>query len=284
MSYFRPTILEDALDWLSTHDARIVAGSTDLFPSTDRQTLDGHILDITAIEELRELMQTDKGWSIGAATTWSDIISSDLPPAFDGLKLAAREVGSIQIQNAGTVAGNICNASPAADGIPCLLSLDSSVELISVRGRRSVPLASFIAGPRKTTIASDEIVTRIIAPQDSCKGTSHFLKLGARKYLIISIAMVATRLLVEDGIIAQAGISVGACTPVAVRLTEAETALVGKPAIPSSITSISDPMIQNALLPIDDIRATGEYRSMATAELVRRSLNRLVSKSMEAAA
>ena len=284
MSYFRPTILEDALDWLSTHDARIVAGSTDLFPSTDRQTLDGHILDITAIEELRELMQTDKGWSIGAATTWSDIISSDLPPAFDGLKLAAREVGSIQIQNAGTVAGNICNASPAADGIPCLLSLDSSVELISVRGRRSVPLASFIAGPRKTTIASDEIVTRIIAPQASCQGTSHFLKLGARKYLIISIAMVATRLLVEDGIIAQAAISVGACTPVAVRLPEAETALVGKPAIPSSIASISDPMIQNALLPIDDIRATGEYRSMATAELVRRSLNRLVAKSLEAAA
>ena len=284
MSYFRPTILEDALDWLSTHDARIVAGSTDLFPSTDRQTLDGHILDITAIEELRELMQTDKGWSIGAATTWSDIISSDLPPAFDGLKLAAKEVGSIQIQNAGTVAGNICNASPAADGIPCLLSLDSSVELISVRGRRSVPLASFIAGPRKTTIASDEIITRIIAPQASCQGTSHFLKLGARKYLIISIAMVATRLLVEDGIIAQAAISVGACTPVAVRLAEAETALVGKPATPSSIASISDPMIQNALLPIDDIRATGEYRSMAATELVRRSLNRLVSKSMEAAA
>ena len=284
MSYFRPTILEDALDWLSTHDARIVAGSTDLFPSTDRQTLDGHILDITAIEELRELMQTDKGWSIGAATTWSDIISSDLPPAFDGLKLAAREVGSIQIQNAGTVVGNICNASPAADGIPCLLSLDSSVELLSVRGRRSVPLESFITGPRKTNIASDEIVTRIVAPQASCQGTSHFLKLGARKYLIISIAMVATRLLIENGVITQAAISVGACTPVAVRLREAETALAGKPATPSSIASISDPMIQNALLPIDDVRATGEYRSIAATELVRRSLNRLVAKSLEAAA
>ena len=284
MSYFRPTILEDALDWLSTHDARIVAGSTDLFPSTDRQTLDGHILDITAIEELRELMQTDKGWSIGAATTWSDIISSDLPPAFDGLKLAAREVGSIQIQNAGTVVGNICNASPAADGIPCLLSLDSSVELLSVRGRRSVPLESFITGPRKTNIASDEIVTRIVAPQASCQGTSHFLKLGARKYLIISIAMVATRLLIENGVITQAAISVGACTPVAVRLTEVETALAGKPATPSSIASISDQMIQNALLPIDDVRATGEYRSIAATELVRRSLNRLVAKSLEAAA
>ena len=284
MSYFRPTILEDALDWLSTHDARIVAGSTDLFTGTDRQTLKGHILDITAIGELQELIQTDKGWSIGAATTWSDIISSDLPSAFDGLKLAAREVGSIQIQNAGTVVGNICNASPAADGIPCLLSLDSSVELLSVRGRRSVPLESFITGPRKTNIASDEIVTRIVAPQDSCQGTSHFLKLGARKYLIISIAMVATRLLIENGVITQAAISVGACAPVAVRLREAETALAGKPATPSSIASISDPMIQNALLPIDDVRATGEYRSIAATELVRRSLNRLVAKSLEAAA
>ncbi len=284
MSYFRPTNLEDALDWLATHDARIVAGSTDLYPDTDRQTLSGHILDITAIEELRALIQTDRGWSIGATTTWSDIIHSDLPPAFDGLKLAASEIGSLQIQNAGTVAGNICNASPAADGIPCLLSLDASLELISVRGRRLVPLDKFINGPRKTNIASDEMVTRIIAPQPSCQGTSHFLKLGARKYLIISIAMVATRLLVEDGVISEVSISVGACTPIAVRLTAAEIELEGKPATLSSITSISNSMIQDALLPISDIRATGEYRSMAATELVRRSLNHLLSKSMECAA
>ncbi len=117
-AYHRPTDLDDALRILAAEPVRIAAGCTDLFPATEAKVLPGPILDITAVEGLRGITATDEGIHIGAATTWTDVIRGDLPPAFDALKLAAREVGSVQIQNAGTVAGNHNNPTPAAEGVP----------------------------------------------------------------------------------------------------------------------------------------------------------------------
>ncbi len=116
---------------------------------------------------------------------------ADLPPLFDGLKLAAREVGGAQIQNRGTLAGNICTASPAGDGMPNLMALDAQVELASLPGRRVIPAGDFIASYRRTVCRPDEIVTAILIPKRSRATRGHFLKLGARKYLVISIVMVA---------------------------------------------------------------------------------------------
>ena len=117
-AYFQPETLTDALATLQRSPALVVAaGCTDLFPATDRQVLPGPVLDLTSVAGLRGITETPEGWCIGATTTWSDILAADLPPAFDMLKQAAAEVGSIQIQNAGTVAGNLCNASPAADWV-----------------------------------------------------------------------------------------------------------------------------------------------------------------------
>jgi CO/xanthine dehydrogenase FAD-binding subunit len=96
----------------------VLAGGTDFYPARVGRAIDEDILDITAIGELRGIAEDADGWRIGATTTWSELIETRLPPLFDGLKLAAREVGGRQIQNAGTIAGNLCNASPAADGVP----------------------------------------------------------------------------------------------------------------------------------------------------------------------
>ena len=284
MTYFRPTELGSALDWLSSHTGHIAAGCTDLFPSTDRPALPGPILDVTAIDGLRGAHASETGWHIGATTTWTDIIRADLPPSFDALKLAAREVGSKQIQNTGTIAGNLCNASPAADGTPCLRALDAIVELASADATRTMALSDFILGPGKTALRPNEILTAIDIPRDSGQGRSHFLKLGARKYLVISIAMVAARIAAKDGVITQAALSVGACSAVAVRLAEVEAALIGQPLQADTLLAISDSMVTMALAPIDDIRSDADYRLTAAAELARRTLRPLLTEDHKEAA
>ena len=282
-AFHRPTDLTEALGVLAQGDVTVAAGCTDLYPATQAKALAGPVLDITAINDLRGITQTDAGWRIGATTSWSDLLTTDLPPAFDGLKLAAQEVGSIQIQNAGTLAGNLCTASPAADGAPCLMALDAMIELQSAKGKRTLPLIEFLLGPRRTALRPDELLTAIHIPNASAQGRSTFLKLGARKYLIISIAMVSVRLEITGDIIDRAAISVGSCSPVAVRLSELETSLKGCSATdPAAL--ITPNLIAPALSPIDDIRADAAYRLTAATELTRRAISQLAGQKLGQAA
>ncbi len=145
----------------------------------------------------------------------SDVLAADLPSCMDGLKAAAREVGAWQIQNAATVAGNLCNASPAADGVPPLLALNAAVTVQSATGSRTMPLQHFILGNRRTALAPGEMLTHIHVPAHDPRTRSVFLKLGARRYLVISIAMVsAVVLCARDGTIADLRVAVGACSAV----------------------------------------------------------------------
>src|SRR5436190_3828987 len=149
--YLRPHHLEEALAALARPHT-VLAGGTDFYPARVGRTTDEDVLDIGGIAALRGITAGGQGWRIGATTTWSELIEADLPPLFDGLKQAAREVGGRQIQNAGTLAGNICNASPAADGVPGLLALDAEVEIAAAASRR-LPLRQFITGVRCTALA-----------------------------------------------------------------------------------------------------------------------------------
>ncbi|MGI9372392.1 MAG: FAD binding domain-containing protein [Hyphomicrobiales bacterium] len=272
MSYARPQNLDDALALLAEDSWQILAGGTDYYPALHDEQPHGNLLDVTILDGARVIQKIDGHWAIGAAVTWGDIIGAGLPHAFDALKLAAREVGSVQIQNRATLAGNICNASPAADGVPPLLVLDAEVELASVRGVRRSALSEFILGNRRTALASDELVTRILIPEGSAEGTSSFLKLGARSYLVISISMVAVRLVVGGtGQIDDVAISVGACSEVALRLPEAEDAIRNANIRDDWSTRLKAEHFAT-LSPIDDVRASAEYRNDATLELVRRTL------------
>jgi CO/xanthine dehydrogenase FAD-binding subunit len=178
----RSLSLNDALEVLASKPVPILAGGTDFFPALGERAMPDQLLDITSVSELRGVTQDQQGWHIGATTTWTDIINAELPAAFDGLKAAAKQVGSIQIQNAATIAGNICNASPAADGVPPLLALNASVELASLTQRRRLPLAEFINGPRSTALAANELLVSIYVPTLSDDVRSGFYKLGSRKY------------------------------------------------------------------------------------------------------
>ena len=224
--YLRPADLDDALKALAAQRLTVLAGGADFYPARVGKPLDDDVLDITALAALRGIADTGAAHRIGALTTWTDAIRADLPPHFDGLKQAAREVGGVQVQNAGTVVGNVCNASPAADGVPNLIALDAEVELASHAGKRAVPLQQFITGNRRTTRRADEIVTALLIPKPRRSARSTFLKLGARKYLVISIVMVAAVIETDGGKVADARIAVGSCSEVAQRLPALEAALV----------------------------------------------------------
>jgi CO/xanthine dehydrogenase FAD-binding subunit len=277
MPYDRPDSLPEALALLAREPRILLAGGTDLYPATTAPALPGAVLDLAGVAALRGIGEADGALRIGAFTTWSEIRAAPLPPSFDALRAAAAEVGGPQVQNAGTIGGNLCNASPAADGVPPLLVLDAEVELAAADGLRLVPLADFLRGPRRTARRPSEILTAVRIPSAAMAGRSRFLKLGARRYLVISIAMVAARLAVANGRVAAAALAVGACGPVAARLPTLEARLVGMPAGAALGDLIDDAAVAAALAPIDDARASAGYRATAAAELLRRALAALAA-------
>ncbi len=287
VAYHRPATLDEALALRASGDVMPIAGGTDVYPAKAARVGWGDmrhkdVLDISRLPELRGIAEQGDHWRIGALTTWSELIAAELPPLFDGLKLAAREVGGVQIQNRGTVAGNLCTASPAGDGLPNLFALDAEIELVSASGGRRVAVREFLTGYRQTACRTDEIVTAILVPKLAGPTRSHFLKLGARRYLVISIVMAAGVIeTTPDGRIAAARIAIGACSPVPQRLTTLEAALQGQPL--ASAAGLVEPRHVAQLKPIDDIRASADYRRHAALTLTRDLLSDLATTTRRAA-
>lgn len=270
--YALPAELNEALALLAGGDRTVLAGGTDFFPARVGRPLTEPVVDITDIAELRGISHGDGLWRIGALTSWADIVAADMPPAFRGLKLAAREVGGVQIQNAGTIGGNLCNSSPAADGVPPLLTLDAAVELASVEGRRQMPLEEFLVGYRETALRPGELLTTILVPSESDDAAADFVKLGSRRYLVISIVMVAAIVASDSaGTVTEARVAIGACSPVAQRARDLEAELVGRTA-EDDLASVVEPRHLEMLTPIDDPRAPASYRMDAALTMVRRAL------------
>lgn len=269
--YARPQTLTEALRLLAAGPGRVLAGGTDLYPAAAAR-LAGPIIDLAAVAELSGLQSgRQSGLRIGALTPWTTLAEAKLPPALRALQQAARQVGGRQVQNAGTIGGNLCNASPAADGVPPLLAVGAEVELASALGTRRLALSDFLRGPRRTALGADEVLTAVLIPDSGLQGRSAFVKLGARSHLVISVAMVAARLVVQAGRVVDAAVAVGSCSPVAVRLPAVEAALRG--ALPAeAVDRVRVPDVTEALAPIDDVRATAAYRRQAAVVLVRRAV------------
>jgi CO/xanthine dehydrogenase FAD-binding subunit len=274
--YSRPKTLDAAVHVLAQNGGQILSGGTDFFPALGDRPAPNRVVDISGLAEIKGIAVEADHIRIGGLTTWSELVASPLPRCFNGLKNAAREIGGIQIQNRGTVAGNLCNASPAADGVPPLLALDAEIELVSATGTRRLPLADFIVGNRKTVRRPDEILASVIVPRTVDDASSVFLKLGARRYLVISIAMVAAVVKTDgSGRVTEARVAVGSCSATARRLTTLERALVGAPARTGlGAIALAEHLAQ--LSPIDDVRATASYRNAAALTLVRRALDACV--------
>lgn len=282
-SYLRPGTLPEALEALAAGVAEgrprvVIAGATDHYPARVGRVVDEDVLDVSGLPGPSAIRHDEGGWWFPSGVTWADVAGADLPPLFDGLRKAATTIGGVQIQNRATVVGNVCNASPAADGMPGLVALDAEVELASVRGTRRLPVAEFVTGNRTTVRAADELVTGLFVPApDMDDVRSTFLKLGSRAYLVISIAMVAVVLVCDPHKrITTARVVVGSCSPVARRLPDVEAALVGRAAAPG-LGDVARAEHFAVLAPIDDVRASAAYRMRVAGVLVRRALEDLVA-------
>lgn len=265
--YFRPRTLVEALDIMAEHTPKPVAGGTDLYPAltgafVQKSALDW--MDISGVAGLRGVTAT----RIGALATWTDVATATLPSAMRALGQAARQIGGRQVQNRGTVLGNLCNASPAADGVPSLLILDAEIELASAAGTRRLALDAFLLGNRQTARRPDELAValHLPAPPDA---ESRFEKLGIRRQLVISIVMAAGLLRMVEGRVAEARVAVGSCSAVAQRMRGLEAALAGATLADAAGIIATAPL---ELAPIADIRGTAEYRLSAARTLVARSL------------
>ncbi|NKC33179.1 FAD binding domain-containing protein [Falsiroseomonas selenitidurans] len=271
-AYHRPASLDQALAIRAGADVAVLAGGTDIIPARTARAAWGDpprqdVLDISAIPGLNRVETTETGWRIGCLVTWSGLLRAGLPPLFDGLCQAAREVGGAQVQNRGTLAGNLVTASPAGDGIPNLLALAAKVELASAEGRRILPLAHFLTGYRATALRRDELLVAVQVPRlDGAQGG--FRKLGARRYLVISIAMAAGVVALDgQGRIRTARLALGACSAVAQRLPALEAALRGVTL--AEAAQVPQAAHLDGLAPIDDIRASAAYRRDAALVLLR---------------
>jgi len=284
--YRRAGDLDDALRLLAQGGWTPLAGGTDFYPARVGRPVRESLLDLGAIESLRGIARASDAahravLRIGATTSWSSIARAALDARLLALQLAAREIGGIQVQNRATVGGNLCNASPAADGVAALLALDARLELASLRGTRRLAVDEFVLGVRRTALAPDELLVAIEIPSGSARARSGFLKLGHRRSLVISIAMVAVAVDFDAGDrLAQCAIAVGACAPTAVRLRALESQLLGaqRAAIVQRFDEAACGDALAPLQPIDDVRATGAYRRQAAIELARRLLSELAGE------
>lgn len=292
--YERPRSIDAALACLASRACTVLAGGTDLFAATRAPALPGPVLDLSGIAELQGIGRARwpqgwgadaAAWRIGAMTTWTDLLRDGrlaAVPAMRALLSAAREVGGAQVQNIGTIGGNLCNASPAADGPPVLLALDAVVELRTLDRTRYLPLASFLHGNRRTALAEGELLTAIWLPDSGARRWSGFQKLGHRRYLVIAIVSVAATLDVDErGRLLGCALAVGACAPTARRLRRLESTLTGVdmadlPGVACRLLAQSDALPE--IQPIDDVRGTARYRR----EMVRQLLLRLFDEAREA--
>ncbi|MGB0637716.1 MAG: FAD binding domain-containing protein [Myxococcota bacterium] len=255
--------VDEALRLRSEHpDATVIAGGTDLMvfiEGGDVQLVE--VLNIWGCEGMSGIEKHEDGFRIGALTTWAEIGRHvELPSA---LRECADTVGAAQIQNRGTVGGNIVNASPAGDSLPLWLALDAEMEVASVRGSRRIPASEFWIGYRKTALAQDELLLAVhIQPNPNDR--LYYRKVGTRMAQAISKVMLGGRLRIEDGIVTEARVALGSIAATPVRLTSVESALTGKP-----IDGAAANLVADEITPIDDIRSTAEYRKIVATRIVR---------------
>ena len=280
--YIIPSTLDEALDTLAAHNAldgaRIVAGGTDILVEIEHGITTAPVLiDLSRLPGLDQITQSDGRIHIGPLVTHNQAVANPLilQHAWPLLR-ASWEVGAPQIRNRGTIAGNLATASPANDTIPALWVLDASLTLASVRGRRTLSFTEFFFGVRKTTLQPDEIIIDISFPVPAGAARSTFIKAGLRRAQAISLINIAVFLDFDGDVLNDARIAFGSVAPTIVRAPAAETALVGQALTPDQI-DLAVELIQEAISPIDDVRATAAYRRHLAGIITRRSLEQLAA-------
>lgn len=281
-----PQTLDEVFQCLAAPGAHLIAGGTDVIPRMRAGIFPAaQLIDLNRVEALRYIREEDGGIRLGALTTYAEILRSPLLAQFaSALGAATRRVASPMARQRGTLGGNLANASPAADSVPPLLVLDSWVRLAGPHGMRELPLTEFFRGPGKTVLAPDEIIESIFFHKHAPSWGFGYEKLGPRQGMTISILSAAAALeLGTDGRIKAVRIALGAAAPTPVRCPRAEQALLGHlPAAPAWQSAAENLSVD--ISPIDDVRASGEYRRKAAGVLVTRALQSAAESAQRSAA
>ncbi len=280
-NYSAPTSIAEAVQLLQHGEATIVAGGTDLTPQTEAGVREfaATLINIQRIEEMRGISVSNGRYRIGGLTTVTDILESELLAAdVPVLVEAADHFASPQIRNASSLAGNLCNASPAGDMVIPLLLLDAEAELVSWSdgsvSTRSVPLSDFFTGPGRTVMKADELMTAVEFAQPGEGYVAAFIKSGPRPALEISTVSMGVAGVVKAGVIHGVRVSIGAVAPIPLRARETEAALEGNK-LDEALFELAAETASGEVKPIDDVRASSWYRKHLTGVYIRRALETL---------
>lgn len=275
-NYYRANSLKDVVERLATANGeklRLLAGGTDLMLQLHEGLIEADgLVDIANVAELKIIRHEENTVRLGAAVTYTEMINSQILNRYAPLLVVASKlIGASQIQNMGTAGGNLGNASPAGDTLPCLYALEAEVVLAHAGGERRVPVDRFFHGYREIDLQPEELIQELNFKLLDAHTGSSFVKFGLRKSQAISLVMVATVIQIRQNRITKANVALGAVAPTIVRSPSAEAILVG--ARPSAkLFSQAGKAAQQDVHPIDDIRASAEFRRHLTGILVSRAL------------
>ena len=277
--FVRPEDQEGAISALAAHspNVRILAGGTDYLVELKHVSQSpGTVVDVSHLEELKGIEETEIGLRIGAAVTHTEIMNHPLIEKYVPAMIdAAHTIGAVQTRNLGTLGGNLVTCVPSMDSGPTLVALDAEVTVLGKKGARRMPLTEFFVGPRKTILQSDELLVDVVIPKQNLGKPTAFYKFGLRKGQALALVNVASSLWVKDGKFADVRISLGAVAPVVIRCPNAESSLEGQEVSKNVIEEAGCIAVTEAK-PIDDFRASREYRNDLIDVLTRRTLNSAV--------
>lgn len=274
-----PSSLKELFMLLGQHPQAIpMAGGTDLLVRLRGQTApdDRPLLFLEKVADLRGFRMEGKNLSIGAAETFSRIIADPLVLKHAPmLAVAAEYIGGPALRNMASIGGNICTASPAGDSLLPLYLHEATIEIASSSGMRSLPISTFITGPARNALSTGEIVTKILLPTSDCFPLYHFEKIGLRRSMAIAVASFAGRVrMATDGTVAEARFVWGSVAPTIMRFPALEQHLMGARLDSTTICRAAE-IVRSGISPIDDIRATADYRRSVAVNLLIRFLEGL---------
>jgi len=279
--YYAPDSIGEACQLLAQFGAKakLISGGTDVLVKMKNELLAPEVLvSIKNLEELKKIEYVaGKGIVIGARAKHNDLVFSELlAKKYPSIPGAAKQMAHNQIRNSGTIGGNIVNAVPSADLPPILIALSATVNIAGTKGSRSLALEDVFTGPNTTCLAPDEIITEVIIPDGKMTGST-YMKFGLRAAGALAVAGVASAVCIENGVIKDARIVMSAVGPTPMRAKKAEGFLKGKK-VSDDLLAEAGKIAAEECKPIDDYRASAEYRRNLVSVFTKRSLRKAIDE------
>ena len=283
LRYEAPESLDEAVA-LVADGGRILAGGTDVLVLMHSELIEPELLvDVKRIPELREIVEEDGAWRIGAAVPGMAIVDHEgFSAAWPGVVEGVALIGSVQIKGRATIGGNLCNASPAADSVPALISAEAVADIVGPAGHRREAVENIVTGPGRTSLADGEVVVSFRFPARPPRAGDCYLRLTPRTEMDIAVVGAGVNIVLDgDGICTQARISLGAVAPTPLLVADAAAALTGTRVDAAAL----DEMVaacRAACDPISDKRGTREYRIRTAGVIARRAAEKALARAEEA--